>query len=175
VNKVIFMRTVLIYFLAFFMIACGDETTQNEGQITSTDTITKSPEPIQAAEKVDTTTYTYPEVEGKEWDVKSFEYGDFKYDKFGDDIPSMLLAGNKVSGFTGCNQYTGEVSIQSDGAISMTNIASTKKLCRDKMTQEQQFITLLSTAKSYSVNSVFMEMECEEGKISFRTTFDASN
>jgi heat shock protein HslJ len=57
-----------------------------------------------------------------------------------------------VSGFAGCNRFTG--SFQSDGdELSFSPLASTRMACAEGMEQENQFLAALTEVERYSIHS----------------------
>lgn len=60
-------------------------------------------------------------------------------------------ASNNVSGFAGCNSYFGNYTVENN-TISFSNMASSKKLCRETMAIEDQFLKTLHSVNSFSIN-----------------------
>lgn len=60
---------------------------------------------------------------------------------------------NRISGSTGCNQYTGNVSLD-DKAFQVTTVASTRRACVTALAkQEQRFLDALNDAVRYEIES----------------------
>lgn len=59
----------------------------------------------------------------------------------------------RIKGYTGCNQYTGQV-ITKQSAFTTSQIASTYRGCAPAIAkQEQRFLSALNDAKSYKIGS----------------------
>ncbi len=55
-----------------------------------------------------------------------------------------------ASGFAGCNQFTGEYTI--DGKkLSLKNVASTRMFCQETMTQETRFLQILQEVDEFKI------------------------
>ncbi|GAA4326704.1 hypothetical protein GCM10023115_38580 [Pontixanthobacter gangjinensis] len=66
--------------------------------------------------------------------------------------PSLIIDADKgqISGTTGCNNFSGKVSIEGKEFILDEAIALTKKMCPD-MTGEESFMKTLQRVNTYSV------------------------
>lgn len=62
----------------------------------------------------------------------------------------LHLAGKRVSGNGGCNQFFGEYELQAGNRIRFTRLASTLMACPD-MDDERKFINALETADNYTL------------------------
>ena len=68
-----------------------------------------------------------------------------------DTTPYLEFAEDgKVSGFTGCNQFSGTYQVQGL-RLSLHSVAATEKACLNAST-EQQFLTTLQSIDNYSLN-----------------------
>lgn len=59
--------------------------------------------------------------------------------------------GSRISGFGGCNRYFGSCN-KSGNRISFTGLGATKMYCRETMSIEDNFLTLLSEVDSYAIS-----------------------
>ncbi|GIC75847.1 YbaY family lipoprotein [Moritella sp. F3] len=57
---------------------------------------------------------------------------------------------NKVVGFAGCNRFSGRYDVLTSH-VSLTELATTKKMCFQQMNLETQFLTALSATDNYKV------------------------
>jgi heat shock protein HslJ len=166
---------LLYFFIGLFLLSsCGNgseanETNESAADTTAVEAVTEQETVEEEAPK----NYQFPEIEGKEWKLLSYEYDGTLRKPSDGDIPYMTLEEGKIYGLGGCNNFNGTVSLQSDGTISVGELASTKKICQNRMTQEKTFLDLLQGAQTYSVNKVFLEVASENGKLSFRTAYRA--
>ena len=88
------------------------------------------------------------------WQVESIQQGgtiDYSY-------VTMSIDDGQISGSTGCNRYTGAVTLDAvnEGlsAFTVDNIALTRKMCAPAlMKQEQKFVEALNETQLYSIDS----------------------
>jgi len=72
----------------------------------------------------------------------------------GNDITSEMLtldiseSGKSISGFSGCNNYFGTVTNQTDGSL-FSGIGATKKFCPDTMETEKSFLNEMSNVTQW--------------------------
>ena len=171
-----FMRKILYISALFILVSCGgniseqtpEETTGTENTIEAT-----VPEEEASAEQSIKTSYEeedyqFPKIEGKVWKLASYTMDGNSRNLQDSSILTMSIEGDKIFGNGGCNSYNGNVQLHSDGVIKVGELAATKMLCRNIMTQEQVFLQLLQEAQLYSVNQLFMEIESKNGSLSFR-------
>ncbi|MFK5986472.1 MAG: META domain-containing protein [Pseudomonadota bacterium] len=80
----------------------------------------------------------------------------------GEKEVSMVLASEKSSirGFSGCNRFFGSFMKNNvnNQQIKFSKLASTRKMCKDNMQQEREFLKVLSLTTSYktSAESLFL-------------------
>jgi len=163
------MRILYILVCTFLLASCGDNGQQAEAA-DQTDVVDTTAQEVSEPDNTPKN-YQFPEIEGKKWEVISLEINGDTRKPMGDDIPTMMIEEGKISGNAGCNNYNGSVQLSSDGSMSVGQLASTKKICQNKMTKEQQFLDLLQGAQSYSVNKIFLEINAQTGKLSLRTEY----
>ncbi|MCG8326474.1 MAG: META domain-containing protein [Chitinophagales bacterium] len=173
------MRKILfLVALALFVLAScgGNGSEQNPDENTSSadtieTTVTEQGTPAEQSIKTSYAEedYQFPKIEGKVWELASYTMDGSSRDLQDSSILTMTIEGDKIFGSGGCNSYNGGVQLQSDGVIKIGELATTKMLCRNIMTQEQVFLQLLQEAQLYSVNQLFMEIESKNGSLSFRS------
>jgi heat shock protein HslJ len=56
----------------------------------------------------------------------------------------------KVSGFAGCNRFTGTTQSDDDG-LSFSPLAATRMACAEGMEQENRFLAMLAEVERYSI------------------------
>ena len=65
--------------------------------------------------------------------------------------PTITFAGSRVSGFAGCNRYSGEIHETTPGAISIGALAVTKIACQSPaMELESRYLAALATVTEYT-------------------------
>jgi heat shock protein HslJ len=68
-----------------------------------------------------------------------------------DRPPTVVIEGSRLSGFGGCNRYTGQVAEKSPGAIVVGPLAATKMACpAPAMELESRFLAAMSRMTRYS-------------------------
>jgi heat shock protein HslJ len=87
---------------------------------------------------------------GTSWQLTELN-GDPATPGAGGKEPSLSFTDDgKVSGFSGCNRFTG--SFQGDGgALSFSPLASTRMACAEGMEQEQRILAMLTEVERYSI------------------------
>ena len=171
-----FMRKILYLVALFVLTSCGGNGSEHTSEeiTSSADTIeTTATEQETPAEQSIKTSYTeedyqFPKIEGKVWELASYTMDGNSRNLQDSSVLTMTIEGDKIFGSGGCNSYNGSVQLQSDGVIKVGELAATRMLCRNIMTQEQVFLQLLQEAQLYSVNQLFMEIESKNGSLSFR-------
>lgn len=166
--------------LAVSLLACGSDAAQEgvetdssqsagAGQAAEADATAS---PVERAEAVPKDYKpAFPKIELKKWYLTEYVF-DGRSVKVGkEDIPMITIANGKVSGYSGCNKFSADLSLQDDGTLDIGEVAATKMLCQGKMTQETRFLDLLKSANAYSVNKVFLEITGAQGQLSFRAEY----
>jgi heat shock protein HslJ len=79
-------------------------------------------------------------------------------------ITARFMADGKVSGFSGCNSYSGAYTT-SGGSISISRkLAVTRKACaRPVMLQEKLYLAALTAAKTYSIAGAVLKLRGRSG------------
>lgn len=88
-------------------------------------------------------------LSGNNWVLYSLAGKEIDKGKFGNELPSLdFLDGEKLAGFSGCNNFSGEYQLQGAN-IQLSSGAMTKKVCPG--IQEAEFISALERAKNFTV------------------------
>lgn len=58
---------------------------------------------------------------------------------------------NRVSGFSGCNRFTGSFTTQEGNRLQFSQMAVTQMACINEMVTEKLFLEMLQKADSYSI------------------------
>jgi heat shock protein HslJ len=67
--------------------------------------------------------------------------------------PTITFEGNRASGFTGCNQWGGDVVFGKNNALRFENGVQTEMACMDAaMAAEQEFNEILPRVRAYAFN-----------------------
>jgi heat shock protein HslJ len=74
-------------------------------------------------------------------------------------VPDSLLTlelqgGDRVSGSSGCNSYSGSYRLMNKAGIDFTALVSTRKACAPElMEQERRFLSILESVEGYTFYS----------------------
>jgi heat shock protein HslJ len=92
----------------------------------------------------------------------------------GAKAPSLVFErdGNRVSGFAGCNRFSGTCEFPADGQLRFSMMAATRMACPD-MTLEDEFLRALGTADSYSNDGKVLKLL--RAKMAPLAVFEASS
>ncbi len=85
----------------------------------------------------------------------------------GKELHMILRGDEQVSGYAGCNQFTGSVTVTGDG-LSFGPIASTRRMCQNVMEQESAFLQALENAQRYSITGEDLAIENANGEVTMR-------
>jgi putative lipoprotein len=85
----------------------------------------------------------------------------------GRELHMILRGEDQVGGYSGCNQFTGSVTVTGDG-LSFGPIASTRRMCQGVMEQEDAFLQALESAQRYSISGEDLAIEDSNGGITMR-------
>ena len=102
-----------------------------------------------------------PDISGVQWNLTKYQ----RYGRLispisnGTEITLMITDNTKISGSSGCGQYNGSVSVTNSSMI-LRNITLSPENCADKTNQDQQnqFLDLLSSVRSYMVDKDILQM-----------------
>jgi len=79
--------------------------------------------------------------------------------------PNITFAGNTVSGFNGCNTFTGGVTYDSK-KMEFTGLAQTLLACPDPAAQiETQFMALLNSVRFYDKSGTTLHLKDGDSKV----------
>ena len=68
-------------------------------------------------------------------------------------LTAQFAVDGSLSGFGGCNNYSGTYQAGTDGSMKVGPLATTAMACADGMDQETAFLSALQTAESFSFSS----------------------
>lgn len=116
--------------------------------------------------------YTLVKVLDKQKDIRTVLDGSWSLVKLNDaplnrmvTIPTMDidLSQKRISGNSGCNNYTGSIKKLTPSAIELSPLASTKKMCRNKNV-EDEFNTAINTINTYQIKGNMVTFYDENSK-----------
>lgn len=67
-------------------------------------------------------------------------------------IHFVLQEGGKVTGFTGCNAFNGNYTLEEGNRIRFSKMATTRMACPDQAVNESEFLEVFELADNYTVN-----------------------
>lgn len=71
----------------------------------------------------------------------------------GTDLTLIITPEGLISGFSGCNTFSGTVNVATDGSMSVGPLATTLMACADGMDQESAYLSALQNARSFNFTS----------------------
>lgn len=78
----------------------------------------------------------------------------------------MLRSGGKITGFAGCNNFTGSYTLSGKNNIKFNpNMAMTMKACPDVKMNEQTFVNIFKTANNYQVKDKTLILKDAANKV----------
>ena len=90
----------------------------------------------------------------KYWKLKTLEGREIKMVKNQDREMYFILKSNgtQLTGFSGCNTFTGEYILNEGNRIRFTNTAVTLKACPDVAINESEFLDVFKLADNFTIN-----------------------
>ena len=109
------------------------------------------------------------ELAGSSWDVIAYNNGKEAVVSviIGSEITANFGEDGQLTGNAGCNNYFASYETEGD-KISIGPAGATEMFCSEPegiMEQEQQYLAALSTAATYKIEGLNMEMRTEEGAL----------
>lgn len=86
----------------------------------------------------------------------------------GVEITAQFSADGQLSGFSGCNTYTGTYTANADGTVKMGPIAATQKTCSEPanvMQQESQYLAALQSVTTFQVQGQNLSTQSATGQM----------
>lgn len=83
------------------------------------------------------------------------------------ELHMTLRGDDQVSGYSGCNYFTGSVTVTGDG-IAFGPIASTRRMCANAMQQEDAFLQALENAARFAIEGEGLAIENAGGEVIMR-------
>lgn len=139
--------------LVFCVVACSPEGAGDAGATSGTGAAT---EPMSPDVTLTRTYWKLVELNGAA--VKPGE---------GKELHMILSGEDRVTGYAGCNQFTGSATVAGDG-LSFGPIASTRRMCQDAMQQEGAFLQALESAHRYDITGEGLAVENAAGDVVLR-------
>jgi len=113
------------------------------------------------------------EVVEKYWKLKTLDGKEFKMDdELGQEVHFILKAhNNTISGYDGCNTFSGEVEMNDDHTFTASKMRSTLRACPDSSFDEAKFHSLFVGPVKYEIAGDHLTL-IQENK-NLKATFEA--
>ena len=111
---------------------------------------------------------TAPPIANTNWRLQSY------YDGVGAMIPPLastevtanFSSDNKINGNASCNTYNGSYTSNSNGNLTISNVATGQIACAEEiMTQESRYLTLLGQTSSYQITGSQLVLKNGTGQV----------
>lgn len=107
------------------------------------------------------------QITGKTWQLKYIKGFSEEQLKEHPQLPTMEFdaESQRVSGFAGCNNYFGNYSLNNQGQVNFSELASTKKMCINSMNLEDAFLQTLDKSEWISVEGRTLNIKDKEEQV----------
>jgi len=85
----------------------------------------------------------------------------------GKDLHMILKGQDRVTGYSGCNQFMGSFT-ETGGGLSFGPIAGTRRMCESVMDQESAFLQALEATSRYEISGEDMAISDANGTVTMR-------
>lgn len=136
----------------------ADLDADNSAITVESNTDAKKPSTVTPTPKKEVVTEVNPEANkknaselvGYRWNLYELEA---KYIEPSTSLPFIYFEEDgRVSGFSGCNNYSGTYTLENPNNLTFSPLAATLKYCEESAEIEAIFMKVLSTIKSYTVS-----------------------
>ena len=142
--------------------ACnGAEKTPVENTTTAPQDTTAAAEEALPSEPLDTTPPA--PYENIEWKLSTMA----GQKPFKDAVMTVQFKKGTISGSGGCNQYNGTYTVDESGVLSVSELASSKRMCDGLIGQESMFFEKLRSATTLKMNKIELIISSPTGNLVF--------
>jgi putative lipoprotein len=85
----------------------------------------------------------------------------------GRELHMIIKGDDRVTGYSGCNQFMGSVTVAGDG-LSFGPVAGTRRMCESVMEQENAFLQALESAHHHAISGEDLEVTNANGEVVMR-------
>ena len=85
----------------------------------------------------------------------------------GKELHLVIRGDDRVTGYSGCNQFMGSVSVAGDG-LAFGPVAGTRRMCENVMEQENAFLLALENAHRHAISGEDMQVTDANGEVVMR-------
>lgn len=126
------------------MMSCNSEKKANSEKSNKESESTSKTIDISEEKSIENTTWIISTMEGKDMSQSETK---------GKDVHFILhTEGLRVSGYSGCNTFTGTYTLEDGNRISFSKMASTRMMCPDSKINESQLLGIFELADNYTLN-----------------------
>lgn len=113
----------------------------------------KSNNDLEAISKTENTTTNFAAIENIQWTLTVLEGNTVhKINDEDQEIHFILNSdGNRVSGFSGCNNFMGTYTLDNENGIKFSQMASTRKACPVAAIDESELLNVLEMTDSFTL------------------------
>ena len=88
-----------------------------------------------------------------------------------DNLPTLMVSEDgEVSGYSGCNHFSGKVTIKGSG-LKFGNMVSTRKFCFESMNIENALLKALSNSDNYTIKNGDLLLKEKDNVVATFTSF----
>jgi heat shock protein HslJ len=161
----------LIAALVLIAAACGEGTADDPAATTPAPTSPATTSPVTTSPVTTSPIGSDAHaLAGTSWVAQQISDGSSSRPVIAGNEPNLDFGpgGGTVSGSTGCNQYSGDVTIGS-GTMSIGQVAVTERACLDAgvMDQESLFLAVFTGSGSFTLADGILELQGSAGSVSF--------
>ena len=108
-------------------------------------------------------------LQGTSWVLESFGPMDNVTAVLPNSAPTLNFEAGQVNGNASCNSYSGEVTLDEDGTMTVSMLVSTLMACADQamMQQEADFMAALAQVTSYTLSGSQLTLQTPDGVLNF--------
>jgi putative lipoprotein len=85
----------------------------------------------------------------------------------GKELHMIIKGDDRVTGYSGCNQFMGSVTVSGDG-LSFGPVAATRRMCQGVMEQENAFLLALENAHRHTISGEDLAITDANGTVVMR-------
>lgn len=151
------MKFRFFLFILLAAVACTNNTSTSNTENQTNETTTSTEGQYNQEEEVKREPHF---IEQKNWVLESYSYE-------GKEIPLNQITERptinfdhlKVNGFGACNSFFGTLSFDDKGAMKISQLAKSKKMCSKTMSTESRVMELLEAVQSYENNLLHLTLD----------------
>ena len=99
------------------------------------------------------------------WTLHSLTIGGEQFKLELDRLPTLEIGKNdEVNGYAGCNTFGGEMKINPDGSLQVSDLFQTEMWCEQGMQLESNYLSALAAGEHYRVDDGRLIITSEDGQ-----------